>query len=184
MLNKPGVIIILSTLFIGLLLSACSKYDDPAISLRSKNARVDGQYVINELVLNPTQDVPSYFDQTDVVFMEEGGGEMSITLEDTVINSNFQWEFDDSKEKLRVRRYFLHKDTSLFKAVDSIYRFCFNQYSHEHNYPALNYYVNSVHEKWGRWGGMMEIIELSNNQMRFEFVNDSTNLTSEITLTE
>src|SRR6056297_837577 len=146
-------------------LSACSKYEDPAISLRGKNARVDGQYVISEVTLSPDQDVPSYFDQADVVFMEEGGGEMSLTLTDTVINSNFQWEFDDSKEKLRVRRYFLHKDTSLFKAVDSIYRFCFNQYPHEQNYPALNYFVNSVHEEWGPWGGMMEIRELSNDQI-------------------
>ncbi|MFO7790017.1 MAG: hypothetical protein R6V32_05540 [Bacteroidales bacterium] len=182
MLNKPGVIIILSTLFIGLLLPSCSQYDDPAMSLRSKTARVDGQYVLTDIETDPNQHVPDYLFSADITFMQEGGGEMMIPLQDTVLQSNFQWEFNDEKSKLRIRRYHMHNDTTYFKYVDSIYDLCFCQYQEQ--YASFLHFVGGNYDKWSVWGGMMEIIELSNDQMRFEYTNDSTDVSANITLKE
>jgi hypothetical protein len=186
MLNKSDVLYASFCLFcfllIGFMLPSCSQYDDPAMSLRSKTARVDGQYVLTSIEAEPSVNVPEYLYSTDFVFMQEGGGEMMIPLQDTVLQSNFQWEFNDDKSKLRIRRFHMTRDTTYFKFVDSVYDFCFCQY--QEDYTSFLHFVNGNYEKWGYWGGMMDIQELSNDQMRFEFVNDSTGRKTKLTLKE
>jgi len=181
MLNKPGVkytsVCFVCFLLVGLILPSCSQYDDPAMSLRTKTARVDGQYVLTEIETEPSVNIPDYLYSTDFVFMEEGGGEMMIPLQDTVLQSNFQWEFNDDKSKMRIRRFYMIEDQTLVKYVDSLYDLCFYEYQ-DIDFPTGNL------ENWGYWGGMMDIIELSNQQMRVEFVNDTTGLKTKITLKE
>ena len=170
-LRNQNIIRILFIFLFTFVLSSCSKYDDPAISFRSKKARVEGQYHIKNLSTTPDTSKPEYFNELDIEFIKEGGGEMKVTLSDTILKSNFQWEFNDEKTKLRIRRYYMHPDH--YQYIDSIYNICFNSYPYS--------FKNNL---WAPWGNMMEINELSNDKMEFDYVNDSLNLQVNIQLSE
>jgi len=77
-------------LTLALLLPSCAKYDDgPLLSLRSKNARMEGLYRIDQIQNDTIQNMPDFIQDADIEIQKAGGGTLNFVVEDTIVNSNF-----------------------------------------------------------------------------------------------
>jgi hypothetical protein len=108
-------IISLSTLFVAvmILFSSCGKYEEgPAISLKSKEARVAGTYQIVDVYKNGEQNndtelILGLMALVETTFEKDGTGEMSsnYTIDGTEYSStqDLEWMFSEDETKLLVR---------------------------------------------------------------------------------
>jgi hypothetical protein len=175
--------ILFGLLALALLMPSCAKYDDgPLLSLRSKNARMEGLYRIDHIENDTIQNTPNFILNAEIEIQKTGGGTLSFVLKDTIVNSNFQWEFNDKMTDFRIRRYYLHRDTVMYLSLDTLYYACFNMELPVYDNFQQAMYTNT--DKWGEWGQFMEIQELSDDQLKYTFVNDSVPMTGEIILKE
>ncbi len=170
-------------LTLALLLPSCAKYDDgPLLSLRSKNARMEGLYRIDQIQNDTIQNMPDFIQDAEIEIQKAGGGTLNFVVEDTIVNSNFQWEFNDEMTDFRIRRYYLHRDTVMYLSLDTLYHACFNM-----ELPVYDNFQQAMYTnfgKWGVWGQFMEINELSDDQLKYTIANDSVPMTGEIILKE
>ena len=108
----------LTTLLLALTLvfgsTSCKYEEGPGISLRSKKARVDGEWFINETIYSDGSGDTYTNDGTDIyTFEKDGSVKNKYSYDDGLggtINdvANFEWEFTDSKKKMK----FIYEDGS------------------------------------------------------------------------
>lgn len=95
--------LILLTLVI-LISYGCSKYDDgPAFSLRTKKARLTGEWELEEIIVNGvSQALDSDY---DMIWEFERNGDFTQTMDygSYSYNYNGEWEFDDNGEELEIQ---------------------------------------------------------------------------------
>ncbi|MEA1874713.1 MAG: hypothetical protein U9N51_09860 [Bacteroidota bacterium] len=101
-------IISLSTVFVAvmILFSSCGKYEEgPMISLKSKEARVEGTYSMVKAYKNGIEDSDKveYYANTTFVYNEDGTGETQYREDSFTINNDLEWEFSDDETKLLQR---------------------------------------------------------------------------------
>ena len=81
----------------------CTKYDDgPAFSLRTKKARLTGEWELEEIVVNGvSQALDSDY---DMIWEFERNGDFTQTMDygSYSYNYNGEWEFDDNGEELEI----------------------------------------------------------------------------------
>jgi hypothetical protein len=94
-------------LAIGLIFGSTScKYEEgPILSLRTKKDRIAGDWVIEKTIESDgTEDTD--WDGVEVTFDKDGTGKSSYTYTifgvSTTQTTNFNWEFTDSKKKLKI----------------------------------------------------------------------------------
>ncbi|MEN8839301.1 MAG: hypothetical protein ABF238_02205 [Flavobacteriales bacterium] len=85
--------------------TSCKYEEGPALSLRTKKARVAGEWTIEKIIYaDGTEDT----DNGDVVYNFEKDGTGKVTFTTTIGSTtttsdiDFKWEFTDSKEKIKV----------------------------------------------------------------------------------
>jgi len=105
-------IISLSTMFLAvmILFSSCGKYDEgPMVSLRSKEARVEGTYEITDILKNgqTDEDQIEWASSVQTTFEKDGTGEMSFTYSwggaSYTESEDLEWMFNDDETKLLIR---------------------------------------------------------------------------------
>ena len=81
----------------------CTKYDDgPAFSIRTKKARLTGEWELEEIIVNGvSQALDSDY---DVIWEFERNGDFTQTMDygSYSYNYNGEWEFDDNGEELEI----------------------------------------------------------------------------------
>ncbi|MGM0626280.1 MAG: hypothetical protein ACQES0_10390 [Bacteroidota bacterium] len=98
----------LAVLFLGFVFvfSACSKYEEgPAISLKSKEARMAGTYTIDKVLKNGEEDsnTMDLLSGIEFTFEKDGTGEMRYNMGSVSYNTDLEWQFNDDKTELQVR---------------------------------------------------------------------------------
>ncbi|PLX03120.1 MAG: hypothetical protein C0594_10945 [Marinilabiliales bacterium] len=110
-MNRKVLSISAILLGIILILGSCSKYEEgPAFSLRTKKARLAGDWQIEkmfvdgeEVDLTPDTDSLGFSLGLDVItftFEKDGSGEISLNVMGFSLDMPYDWEFGDSKETL------------------------------------------------------------------------------------
>lgn len=121
---KRFAIIFIIVAATAMIFSSCGKYEEgPEFSLLTKKARITGTWEINEMVINDTSiNVSDFYETFYAAFgveisnfkmtntlEKDGTGKMAmsynITSTSVVMSesTNLQWEFDDTKENLRIK---------------------------------------------------------------------------------
>lgn len=81
----------------------CTKYDDgPAFSLRTKKARLTGEWELEEIIVNGvSQALDSDY---DMIWEFERNGDFTQTMDYGAYSYNYngEWEFDDNGEELEI----------------------------------------------------------------------------------
>ncbi|MGB1039551.1 MAG: hypothetical protein ACPGVD_01610 [Flavobacteriales bacterium] len=98
----------LSTLLLAVALvfgaSSCKYEEGPALSLRTKKARVAGEWEIEKTISKDGKEDTDW-DGWLVTFEKDGTGKSSATYTiggtTTTSSNTFKWEFTDSKEKIK-----------------------------------------------------------------------------------
>jgi len=87
------------------LFTACGKYEDgPAFSLLTKKMRITGEWKIEKMFKNDTEQQLSADAQNSSMLIEgDGTGKMTYTSNAITIAVDFEWEFGDNKESFKVR---------------------------------------------------------------------------------
>lgn len=98
-------LIIASFLGIALLFSACGKYEEgPKLSLASKKARVAGEWKIDKITVNGTEQTLDEATKNMVMTLEKDGtGKVKMSYLGVSIESEIEWKFNDDKTKLMSR---------------------------------------------------------------------------------
>ncbi len=99
----------LTTLLLSLILvfgsTSCKYEDGPGVSLRSKKARVAGDWTI-EKTIDEDGDVDTEWEGYEINFDKDGTGKTSYTYTfagvTTTSEITFTWEFSDSKKNLKI----------------------------------------------------------------------------------
>ena len=82
----------------------CTKYDDgPAFSLRTKKARLTGEWELEEVIVNGvSQTLGSDY---DMIWEFERNGDFTQTMDygSYSYNYNGEWEFDNNGEELEIQ---------------------------------------------------------------------------------
>ena len=86
-----------------MIFSSCGKYEQgPGISLLTKKARITGTWVQGETTTNgivhPTEDYSS-----KITLEKDGTGMVTGSWGGFTISIDIEWEFNDSKETIRIR---------------------------------------------------------------------------------
>lgn len=90
-----------------MIFSSCGKYEEgPAVSLLTKKARITGSWTISETTIGGVvQDDQGWV--STITMEKDGTGTYAFTGEyggmTISTTSNLEWEFDDTKESLRIR---------------------------------------------------------------------------------
>ena len=90
-----------------MIFSSCGKYEEgPSVSLLTKKARITGTWTLTETTYNGVvQDITGYTMSTTLE--KDGTGEMALSGSYMGFTFNttteLEWEFNDTKETLRVR---------------------------------------------------------------------------------
>jgi hypothetical protein len=102
----------LSAVLLGVLfmLSSCSKYEEgPLLSLKSKEARLVGTLVVDQVLKNGVEntDMMEFMDNMEFTFEKGGTGNMKAIytwggMEVTAVD-DLEWQFSDDETKLLVR---------------------------------------------------------------------------------
>lgn len=125
-MKKTFALSMVAMFAIALAFTSCGKYEEgPAFSLRSKKARVAGDWKIKEYVVNGTTTPADEDDaNTTITFEKDGKGEYSwpaysytenyggyeFTIDIPAGSSTFEWEFGDKKESLKITSTETHVD--------------------------------------------------------------------------
>ena len=95
----------LTTLLLALALifgfTSCKYEDGPGISLRSKTARVAGEWEVNKTI-ETDGTVLTDWDGYLYTFDKDGKGKIDINDSGTSYSFDFTWEFTDSKKKIKL----------------------------------------------------------------------------------
>ena len=97
----------LTIVLLGLVFGSTScKYEEgPNLSLRTKKARVAGEWEIEKATYSDGT-VDTDFEGITIVFDKDGTGKNEFTGDllgtSTTVSNNFKWEFTDSKKKLKI----------------------------------------------------------------------------------
>lgn len=92
-----------------MIFSSCGKYDEgPGISLLTKKARITGTWVQHEMTVNGILvdwDELEDLNNTEIkmTFDKDGTGKTTIVWGTVSISFGLEWEFNDSKESLKIR---------------------------------------------------------------------------------
>lgn len=81
--------------------TSCKYEEGPALSLRTKKARIAGEWNIEKYVDANGNETPET-DSPVITFEKDGKGEVSYTFLGTTTTIPFEWEFTDSKKKLKI----------------------------------------------------------------------------------
>ena len=101
----------LTTLLLALALvfgsTSCKKYEDgPGLSLRTKTARVAGDWEVEKYIsADGTEDTDS--DNTTYSFDKDGSGTISASESGNSFSIPFTWEFTSNKEKIKLTTNFM-----------------------------------------------------------------------------
>lgn len=106
-------------------LVSCNKYEDgPVLSLKSPEKRIAGDYIVEQYLINgevislADQGITSY----RVVYNSDGTGKSYITVNSSVQETEFQWELDQDKEKIRERSLGYNNEWSTWSNYKQILR--------------------------------------------------------------
>ncbi len=106
-------------------LVSCNKYEDgPVLSLKSPEKRIVGDYIVEQYLINgevislADQGITSY----RVIYNSDGTGKSYITVNSSVQETEFQWELDQDKEKIRERSLGLNNEWSAWSNYKQILR--------------------------------------------------------------
>ena len=93
------ILFLTGSMILMLLINSCSKYEDgPSFSLRTKKARLTGEWSVasinNE---NPLVDIGGTFE-----FEKDGGVKLSMSYEGTSYKLPGSWDWGDAKESIEV----------------------------------------------------------------------------------
>lgn len=94
-----------------MILSSCGKYEEgPAFSLRTKTARITGEWQVEKVFENGnelTGEETEYYDAMTVKLDKDGTGLMTVNLSfegmDFSFSEQLEWQFSDDKTELEVR---------------------------------------------------------------------------------
>ncbi len=82
-------------------IAGCSKYEEgPAISLRSKKARVANNWKIDEQTQNGQKEDPSNYEGIEIELTKDGDATWSFSSQGISGSFSGTWEFNDDKTKL------------------------------------------------------------------------------------
>jgi len=97
--------LILAFMGIALIFSACGKYEEgPSFSLASKKARVAGEWVVDKVIVDGTEQTLDDVTKSMVSTLEKDGtGSMSMTILGVTVTTELEWKFNDDKTKLLTR---------------------------------------------------------------------------------
>ncbi|MBN2777647.1 MAG: hypothetical protein JXR36_08385 [Bacteroidales bacterium] len=86
-----------------MIFSSCGKYDEgPAFSLLTKKARITGTWTLSEMTANDSvQDITGV--TMKYTLEKDGTGSGEFGWGGLTFTSDIEWEFDDTKENLRVK---------------------------------------------------------------------------------
>ena len=110
-MKKIALIISVFAVF-AMVFSSCSKYEEgPALSLKTKDARVEGDYTVDKVLKNGKEDETLTEEQegNEYEFTKDGKGTFSasyviqgITIS---MDGDLEWKFNDDKTKMSIRIY-------------------------------------------------------------------------------
>jgi len=102
---KKQVYYLSAMLVFVLLFNACGKYEDgPAFSLLSKKARISGTWKIDKMFTNDVEQTLSDDAKNGSMLVEKDGtGKMMFTMGTMTVTIDFEWEFGDGKETIKMR---------------------------------------------------------------------------------
>lgn len=97
--------------------TSCGKYDEgPGISLRSKKARVAGDWETEKTIVDGEEETSEYDKYYTITFEKDGTGEYNweahtismdgFTFDMEAGSMKMEWEFGDKKETLKTRMKF------------------------------------------------------------------------------
>ncbi len=96
---KLATLLLAGTLLFG---STSCKYEEgPSISLRTKKARVAGEWGV-EKAIEADGTVDTDWDGYTYTFDKDGGGKIEVKDGTFSYSADFEWEFISSKEKMRL----------------------------------------------------------------------------------
>lgn len=113
-------LVLLTTIIVATVLtfSNCSKYEEgPAISFRTKTARIANEWVVEKAFENGAEVNANIYDGYILKLEKDGSGIITYPIVGTF---DIQWEFDDSKEKMRTRGKDLSGEWSEWKDDDYV----------------------------------------------------------------
>lgn len=102
---KKHMLYVSLVLALVVMLGSCGKYEEgPSFSLLSKKARLEGDWKVVKNFKNDTeQTLPADAENSLMTVFKDGTGKMSYTQGGSSIAIDFEWEFSDSKEEIRIR---------------------------------------------------------------------------------
>ncbi|HNQ67430.1 MAG TPA: hypothetical protein PKN32_03560 [Bacteroidales bacterium] len=116
---------ILILFFLSLLIAfnSCNKYEDgPFISLRSVEKRIVGDYTLSAYIIDgqTISLVDQGISEYRVVYNSDGSGTSYITVNSSTLETEFEWELDAKKEKIRERSKGLNDEWSVWSNYKTI----------------------------------------------------------------
>lgn len=159
---KRIYILLLSMVFI---FGACSKYDEgPFISLRLKKNRMDGEYTLKLYKVDGADSLSTSYARDFSCHIDKfGAGEIKGSIYDTLVNANFEWEFNDDRDEVRFRRRY---DKTL---PDSVHDYIDTLYYELFKMPLPDPIDTAgLDSDWSYWTGYSEILKLTDEEVWLE----------------
>lgn len=106
-----------------IVMNSCNKYEEgPFVSLRSAEKRIAGDYLLDKYLINgqiislTDQGISQY----RVVYNSDGTGTSFITINSSTLETEFEWEFDAKKERIRERSKGINQEWSAWSNYKTI----------------------------------------------------------------
>jgi len=97
-------ILVVAVIITAFILGSCGKYEEgPGLSLRSKKARVTGEWEIEKIIENGKEIPMEAGFKMTMTIDKDGTGKMTYSMGTFSMSSDLEWEFSDDKEKFRMR---------------------------------------------------------------------------------
>lgn len=85
------------------LFAGCKKYEEgPAVSLRSKKARMENTWEIDRAYNRDGEDITDEYDEYELRMTKDGDAELRAEYFGVSVDTEGTWEFEDNKEEVRL----------------------------------------------------------------------------------
>jgi hypothetical protein len=118
-------VFLFSLFALSIFIISCNKYEEgPMISLKSAEKRIAGDYTVDKYLINGVeinltdQGITEY----RVVYNSDGTGKTYITVNDSPLETDFEWELDEKNENIRERSLGLNDEWSAWSDYKQILR--------------------------------------------------------------
>ncbi len=124
----------LSGFILGLLIivfPSCNKYEEgPAFSFKSPENRIEGKYSLEKYYINGVELnlIENNIEFYEIEYMKNGKGLKNIKTYGDIQSTEFEWEFDKKKTKIREREKGLNEQWGTWSVYFSIIKLTNNEF--------------------------------------------------------